>query len=169
MKVIVGLGNPGAKYITTRHNIGFLYLDYLQQKYGFSEFADKPKLKSLISEGTLNGEKCLLVKPTTFMNLSGEAVLAVKNFYKLEFSDFLICYDDVDLMFGVTRFRDSGSSGTHNGMRSIIGLLGTEAIPRLRFGVNIPDRKHDLASFVLSSFDDESLSELKSIFEQYEI
>lgn len=169
MKVIVGLGNPGAKYTTTRHNIGFLYLDYLKQKFGFSEFTDKPKLKSLIAEGTLNGEKCLLVKPTTFMNLSGEAVLAVKNFYKLEFSDFLICYDDVDLMFGVTRFRESGSSGTHNGMRSIIGLLGTDQIPRLRFGVNIPDRKHDLASFVLSSFDDESLSELKSIFEQYEI
>jgi PTH1 family peptidyl-tRNA hydrolase len=169
MKVIVGLGNPGAKYTTTRHNIGFLYLDYLQQKFGFSEFADKPKLKCLVAEGTLNGEKCLLVKPTTFMNLSGEAVLAVMNFYKLEFSDFLICYDDVDLMFGVTRYRESGSSGTHNGMRSIIGLLGTQEIPRLRFGVDIPDRKHDLASFVLANFDENQLPELKSIFEQYEI
>ena len=169
MKVIIGLGNPGEKYRKTRHNIGFLYLDFLAFKHKFSDFEDKPKLKAQIAEGTINGEKYLLVKPTTFMNLSGECAVGIKNFYKLEWTDFLICYDDIDLMFGILRFRESGSAGTHNGMRSIIELSGLEAIPRLRFGVNVENRFPDLAAFVLSPFQKEELEALYDIFDGYQI
>jgi PTH1 family peptidyl-tRNA hydrolase len=169
MRVVIGLGNPGEKYRLTRHNIGFMYLDFLAFKHKFSDFEDKPKLKAQIAEGMIDGQKYLLVKPTTFMNLSGECAVAIKNFYKLDWEDFLICYDDIDLMFGILRFRESGSAGTHNGMRSIIELSGTEVIPRLRFGVNIENRRHDLASFVLSNFVKEELEALYDIFDGYKL
>jgi PTH1 family peptidyl-tRNA hydrolase len=165
MKVIVGLGNPGAKYLTTRHNIGFLFLDFIARKYEFADFEEKTKLKSLVSEKNIGTEKVLLIKPTTFMNLSGESLLAVKNFYKLEWSDFLICYDDVDLPFGTVRQRLSGSAGTHNGMRSILGISKDDNIPRIKLGIEVENRLGDLSGFVLGRFSDLELSELKDIFE----
>lgn len=165
MKVIVGLGNPGDKYFDTRHNIGFLFLDFLAQKFDFPAFDDKNKLKAVVSEKSIVGEKILLVKPTTFMNLSGECLVAVKNFYKLEWSDFLVCFDDVDLMFEVVRFRASGSAGTHNGMRSILGLAGTNEVPRLKLGIDLPNRMGELSGFVLGRFSKEERSKLGEVFE----
>jgi PTH1 family peptidyl-tRNA hydrolase len=165
MKVIVGLGNPGDKYFDTRHNVGFLFLDFLVQKFDFPSFDEKSKLKCLISEKNIGSEKVLLVKPTTFMNLSGDCLVALKNFYKLEWADFLVCFDDVDLMFETVRFRASGSAGTHNGMRSIIGLSGTQDIPRIKLGINVQERRGDLSSFVLSRFSVEEQSKLVEVFE----
>jgi len=164
MKIIVGLGNPGDKYKETRHNIGFLFVDYLAKKFGADEFQEKSKFKALVSDVSVNGKKILLVKPLTFMNLSGETLVTLKNFYKVENEDFLIAYDDVDLPFAKIRYRKEGSAGTHNGMRSIINLLGTQNIPRLRFGVEVEERKMDLASFVLSRFLAEEINDLSDIF-----
>lgn len=166
MKIIVGLGNPGDKYLLTRHNVGFLFVDFLQQKFGFDSFSENSKLKAFITDLTVDGEKFILVKPTTFMNLSGESLVAIKSFYKeVEWSDFLICYDDVDLMYGMSRFRESGSAGTHNGMRSIIELSGQDAIPRLRFGVDLEGRKGDLSGFVLGKLTVAEQEALTGIFE----
>ena len=165
MKIIVGLGNPGVQYERTRHNIGFLFLDWLRQKFAFAEMQEKSKFKALVAEMIVAGEKVVLVKPLTFMNLSGETLVALKSFYKCEDSDFVVCFDDVDLPFGEVRLRQSGSAGTHNGMRSIIGLLGTEEIPRLKFGIDSDLRRSDLSSFVLGRFTEEEQAELPKLFE----
>lgn len=165
MKIIVGLGNPGAKYVRTRHNVGFLFVDYLRQMWDFEDFKEKSKFKAYVSEGTLDGEKVVLVKPTTFMNNSGESVVALENFYKAGFENFYICYDDVDLMFPDIRFRDSGSAGTHNGMRSVIDLTGTQEIPRMRFGVDKENRRAELRNYVLNDFSAEEIEQIPSIFE----
>jgi len=159
MKLICGLGNPGKKYDGTRHNIGFMLLDSLAEE-DFSE-----KWNALISESTLNGEKVILIKPTTFMNLSGRAVAKFANFYKIEAKDILITYDDVDLPLGQVRYREKGGAGTHNGMKSIIQELGTQDFPRLRLGiesrgVTAPEQM-DLASFVLAPFTKEELEIVK--------
>jgi PTH1 family peptidyl-tRNA hydrolase len=166
MKIIVGLGNPGRKYIFTRHNIGFLFLDYLTSIFDGSDFKEESKFKAALAEVNVEGEKVLLVKPTTFMNLSGEAIVALKNFYKLEKKDFLICYDDVDLNFENIRYRAKGSAGTHNGMRSVIGLLGSEEIPRLRFGVEVLERKAPIRDFVLGRFSESEMAALPTIFKE---
>src|SRR3989339_1054490 len=134
MKLIIGLGNPGVQYKGTRHNVGFAVLDLLADEFGFDEFVPKKKLKSYVSEGVVDGEKVVLIKPDTFMNNSGEAVVAAKNFYKTD--DFLVVYDDYDLPVGEIRYREKGSAGTHNGMRSCVELLGTEDFSRLRIGIN---------------------------------
>ncbi len=155
MKIIVGLGNPGDKYVGTRHNIGFTFVDLLREKLGFDEFSLKKKLKSYISEGTLDGEKVILVKPDTFMNLSGEALVVVKNFYKVENEDLLVVFDDYDLPVGEVRQREKGGAGTHNGMRSCVQMLGTEEFPRLRIGINAGLDVSDLSSYVLGRFTEE--------------
>lgn len=167
MKVIVGLGNPGDKYVATRHNIGFLFVDYLAQKLGF-EFKQQSKLKSLVAEGLFEGQKLLLVKPITFMNLSGEATLAIQNYYKLSNQDFVMVYDDIDLGFGNLRYRLSGSAGTHNGMRSIIHLHKSEDVPRLRLGVEGRSEelkaKWALRDYVLADFTAEESAKLTELF-----
>lgn len=166
MKVIIGLGNPGTKYQTTRHNIGFLYLDWLSKKISSTAiFSEKNKLKAEIAEINKT-EKILLAKPTTFMNLSGESFQAIKNFYKLENSDFLIIYDDIDLDFNNSRFREKGSAGTHNGMRSIIQYSGSIEVPRLRLGVANEFMKNQaLSDFVLSDFSKDEQNSLLDFFE----
>lgn len=147
MKVIVGLGNPGKQYEKTYHNIGFLTLDALAKTLGGS-FSKKIG-KSVVSEVFYLGQKVLLVKPQTFMNLSGEAVLAIKNKFKVQDKDFLVLLDDIDLPVGKLRFRLEGSAGTHNGLKNILLLLKNHQIPRLRIGIGNDDRM-DLADFVLS-------------------
>lgn len=170
VKVVVGLGNIGEKYRLTRHNVGFLYVDYLAKSFGVAGevWRSQDKFKAEILELERDGEKWLLVKPKTFMNLSGETVLAIKQFYKLENADFLIVYDDIDLPFGTTRRRENGSAGTHNGMRSVIGVLASEAIPRLRIGVESRSEelkaKFALRDFVLANFSAEELEQLPQIF-----
>lgn len=168
MKVYIGLGNPGSKYITTRHNIGFLFLDWLSQKIFQNDdtFKTNKKLQSEIFEANYNGEKIILAKPTTFMNLSGDSFSKIKNFYNLENNDFVIIYDDIDIDFLESRFKTKGSAGTHNGMRSIIQHANTQDVPRLRLGINNPYRKHqDLSDFVLSNFSKDELSQLHKFFE----
>ena len=151
MLIIAGLGNPGAQYAGNRHNIGFMALDAIHRKNSFSPWSKK--FKAVISEGELAGEKVLLIKPQTFMNLSGQAVVELMNYYKVEPSNMIVIYDDIDLDTGRIRIRKSGSSGTHNGMRNIIYLLGRQDFPRIRIGVSKPKHGEDLANFVLSRFD----------------
>lgn len=155
MYLIVGLGNPGSKYERTRHNVGFIAIDLLSAKFNIP--VTKLKFKSLVGEGRIGGERVVLIKPQTFMNLSGEAVREAMQFYKAEHGRLIVIYDDIDLEAGRLRIRKQGSSGTHNGMRNIIYLLGYDDFPRFRIGVSKPLTGQDLASFVLSKFRDEEI------------
>ena len=133
MYLIVGLGNPGTKYAHTRHNVGFDVLDALSKKLGVS--ISRERDNALTGECFVGGQKVILALPQTYMNLSGEAVLPLANYYKIPPENLLVVYDDIDLAQGTIRIRKNGSAGTHNGMRSIVGLLGYEDFPRLRVGV----------------------------------
>jgi PTH1 family peptidyl-tRNA hydrolase len=159
MKLIVGLGNPGKKYELTRHNIGFLVVDYLSEKLN-AQFSIN-KHKALIAEALYEGEKVLLVKPQTFMNLSGEAVQAIANFYKIEAKDIAVVHDDKDLDIGRLRIRKKGSSGGQRGVANIINLLGTEEFARVKLGVGKPPANWDTADYVLSVFKNEEWEIIK--------
>jgi peptidyl-tRNA hydrolase, PTH1 family len=154
MKLICGLGNPGGKYNNTRHNVGFMVVDALVGEAEFNE-----KWNALVAEIEINGEKTYVIKPTTFMNLSGQAVAKFANFYKIESENITIVYDDIDLPLGTLRSRESGGPGTHNGMKSIIADLGTQNFPRLRVGIEsrgeTAPEQMDLAAFVLAPFSKE--------------
>lgn len=153
MYVIVGLGNPGARYAETKHNIGFITVDYLAEKLGIK--INKIKHKAIIGEGSIGGEKVLLVKPQTFMNLSGQSVMDIVNFYKVAASNLIVIYDDIDLPVGKVRIRPNGSSGTHNGMRNIIYLVNNQEFPRVRIGVGKQPDYMDLADYVMTRFNNE--------------
>lgn len=150
MYVVVGLGNPGKKYDITRHNIGFEVIDELARTNNVK--MSKVKFKSLIGEGQINGEKVILLKPQTFMNLSGQAVQEIMAFYQLEMSRLIVAYDDIDLDVGKLRIRKKGSGGTHNGMRNILLLMKDENFPRIRIGVGRPVGQQPLADYVLGKF-----------------
>lgn len=135
-KLIVGLGNPGPKYAHNRHNVGFHVLDLLARTYDLS--FDRQQAKGLLSVGRIAGHKVILLKPQTYMNLSGGAVAGVAHFYRVTPGDVLVVYDDIDLPLGRLRMRPAGGSGGHNGMNSIIASLGMEEFPRLRVGVGRP-------------------------------
>lgn len=156
MKLIVGLGNPGMKYATTRHNIGFEIIDSIAETYRISVL--KNKYKALIGEGTIGGEKVILMKPQTYMNLSGEAVRMCCDFYKISPDDVIVIYDDASLELGQIRIRKSGSAGGHNGIKSIIAHLNTQTFPRIKFGVG--SQFFDIATYVLDRF---SIEEMKLI------
>ncbi|MEL7657139.1 MAG: aminoacyl-tRNA hydrolase [Bacillota bacterium] len=149
MHVIVGLGNPGKKYENTKHNIGFITLDFLAEKNDIK--INKIKHKALVGEGMISGQKVLLVKPQTFMNLSGNSVREVMEYYKADTDKLVVIYDDVDIPMGRLRIRKKGSAGTHNGMRSIIYDLQDDGFPRVRIGIGA-DRKMPLAGYVLGGF-----------------
>lgn len=157
MKLIVGLGNPDKKYEKTYHNVGFLCVDALCVGLGL-KFSKKYG-KALVAEGNYNGEKVILAKPQTYMNLSGESVLAIKNKFKLENKDILIVLDDIDLPLGEVRFRENGSAGTHNGLRNIVALVGTD-VARIRLGIGRDDNM-DLADFVLSKIKEEDYKQIQ--------
>ena len=149
--LIVGLGNPGSKYEMTRHNAGFLAVDLL----ALQEHVDIKKLKfhALVGDVRLGGERCLLMKPQTMMNLSGDAVAEAANFYKIPPERVLVLFDDISLDVGRTRVRRKGSAGGHNGIKSIIARLGSQDFPRVKIGVGAkPNPDHDLADWVLGSF-----------------
>ncbi len=150
MYVVVGLGNPGKQYEKTRHNIGFDVIDLIASKNNIS--VTKIKHKALIGEGRIGNEKVLLVKPQTYMNLSGETLVDIYNYYKIDLKDIIVIYDDIDLDVGKIRIRKKGSAGTHNGMKSIIKCLGFNEFTRIRVGVSKPQNNQDLADFVLSKF-----------------
>lgn len=149
MHIIVGLGNPGRKYENTRHNLGFITIDKLADDHGIS--ITRSKHKSLIGEGRIAGEKVLLVKPQTFMNLSGEAVREVMSYYRETPDHLLVIYDDIDIPAGSVRIRKKGGAGTHNGMRSVVSQLGEDGFARIRIGIGGEDGK-DLIGHVLGGF-----------------
>jgi PTH1 family peptidyl-tRNA hydrolase len=149
VKVIVGLGNPGKKYEFTRHNIGFITLDYIADQLDIS--LDQSKFKGLYGEGRFKNEKVLLLKPMTYMNLSGEAIREITDFYKLTNEDILIIYDDLDLPSGKIKLRLKGGSGGHNGLKSIMAHLGTEEFKRVKMGIGRPTHG-DVVSYVLGQF-----------------
>ncbi len=149
MKLIVGLGNPGAEYAGTRHNVGFEVIDLLARRHNIT--VAKRNFKAVYGEGTIGGEKVLLVRPMTYMNLSGEAVGAIARFYKIEPADIIIISDDIALPAGKLRLRLQGSHGGHNGLENIFRLLATQAIPRVRIGVGAAG-PGDMKGHVLSKF-----------------
>jgi len=155
MFIVVGLGNPGDKYRRTRHNVGFVAVDILADLMGIS--INKSFGKSLVGSGSVEGEKVILVKPQAYMNLSGSSVFEIKNWYKADTSNIILIYDDVDLSVGAMRIRPSGGAGTHNGMRSVISCLDSEAFPRIRIGIGAAPQVMDLADYVLSSFSSEEI------------
>jgi len=163
VKLIVGLGNPGSRYELTRHNSGFLIVDQLVDKYVSSGFKEKGKV--LLAEAAIGGEKVLLAKPQTFMNLSGQGVIPLAQFYKIAPADILVIYDDLDLEVGKIRLRPQGGSGGHNGIKSIIQLLGTEEFPRLKIGIGRPPANWDTADYVLSRFTSEEWSVITKVID----
>lgn len=153
MKLIVGLGNPTAEYEGTRHNVGFCVIDRLVEQYGIP--LDTVKHKGMFGKGRIQGQGVILLKPMTYMNLSGESVSAVAKYYKIDARDIIVIYDDINLDVGRLRIREKGSAGGHNGIKNIIAHLGTEAFPRIRVGVGMKPPKMDLAAYVLSHFSKE--------------
>ena len=152
MYIIAGLGNPGKRYENTRHNIGFIALDLLAERNDIK--INKIKHKALVGEGRISGQKVLLVKPQTYMNLSGQSVREVMEYYKEEIDRLVVIYDDIDIPSGTVRIRKKGSAGTHNGMRSIIYDLKSDQFPRIRIGIG-NNRKGDLRDFVIGGFSKE--------------
>ena len=149
--IIAGLGNPGEKYEGTRHNAGFIVMDALAEKLGFE--MKKLKFKSLCADVSVSGKHCLVMKPSTFMNNSGQAISEAMNYYKLDIEHVVIVYDDISLEPGKLRIRRKGSDGGHNGIKSIIYLTGEDTFPRIKMGVGKkPHPKYDLADWVLSRF-----------------
>ena len=161
-KLVVGLGNPGRKYASNRHNVGFQCLDRLAQAWGFS--FRKRKHKALLAEGEMAGLKVILAKPQTFMNLSGNAVGRLARFYRVSPENILVIYDDLDLPLGKIRLRPEGGSGGHKGMKSIIERLGTHGFPRLRVGIGRPAHS-DPVDYVLSDFTPEQRITVEDAYE----
>ncbi|MCJ7856222.1 aminoacyl-tRNA hydrolase [Lachnospiraceae bacterium NSJ-143] len=150
MKLIVGLGNPGKDYSGTRHNIGFAVIDEMSREYSID--VNKGKFKGVLGEGRIGGQKVLLLKPLTYMNLSGESVREVCDFYKIPVEDIIIIYDDISLPVGGLRIREKGSAGGHNGVKSIIAHLKTDEFARIKIGVGSKPDGGDLVNHVLGRF-----------------
>lgn len=150
MKWIVGLGNPGSRYADTRHNVGFMALDRLAERWGIS--FQQSRFNALLGEGTVNGVKAVLLQPQTFMNLSGESVAAYRSFFKVRTEDLIVVYDDLDTPLGQIRLRFKGSAGGHNGIKSIIQQIGAQDFNRIRIGISRPEPDRDVANYVLSPF-----------------
>ena len=162
MKVVIGLGNPGKKYEKTRHNIGFIAIDNLRKKMNISD--EREKFQALVSEKNIDGEKVIFLKPQTFMNLSGNSVIEIVNFYKLNpKKDIIVIYDDMDLSFGDIRIREKGSSGGHNGIKSIISHIGEEFI-RIKCGIGAKEK--DAIEHVLGEFNQTEQKDLDEILEK---
>jgi len=153
MKMVVGLGNPGPQYETTRHNAGFMALDLLADELGINLTRQKPD--ALTGTGLVEGQRVLLVKPLTFMNLSGRAVSRLARWYGIAPHDILVLLDDLDLAPGRLRIRPRGSSGGHKGLASVLEALGTEGVPRARIGIGRPPAGKDVVEYVLEPFTDE--------------
>ena len=152
MKLIVGLGNPGKQYENTRHNIGFIFIDSFANSLGIQ--ISKEKYNGLYAEAIINGEKIILLKPLSYMNLSGEVIIKFVNFFKINIEDILIINDDLDMDFGRIRLKSSGSSGGHNGLKNIELHLGTQNFKRLKFGI-AKNKLIDTKDYVLGNFNKE--------------
>ena len=163
MVLIVGLGNPGAKYARTRHNVGFDVVEILAARNQIE--LNRTRCKAKVGEGRIGNVRVALAQPQTYMNLSGEAVTQLVNWYKVAPEELLVVYDDVDLPFGRVRIRPKGSAGTHNGMRNILYLLGRDDFPRLRVGIGRPPEHWDMKDFVISGY--ETAQDRKIAFQAY--
>lgn len=159
MKMIVGLGNPGREYAFTRHNIGFEVIDALSDFYKIP--VTKSKFQGIFGKGVIDGEEVLLLKPLTYMNLSGEAVIALLHYFKIDPEDLLVIYDDLDLPTGKIRLRMKGSAGGHNGMKSILYHVQTEQFKRLRIGIGRPNGRQPVVDYVLQKFSKEQQPEVQ--------
>ena len=163
MKLIVGLGNPGSQYALTRHNIGFMIIDKLASKYGIS-LSDKKKY--LLGEGKIDNERVVLVKPQTFMNLSGEAVKPVFSSRNVDLEDLIIIHDDIDLEFARIKIKVDGGHGGHNGIRSIASHLGSRDFARVRVGIGRSMQGEDVSNYVLSPFSKDEKVKLDALIER---
>lgn len=161
MFLIVGLGNIGKQYEHTRHNVGFDIIDLVSDKYNIS--INREKFKGMYGEGSIASEKVILLKPSTYMNLSGESIREVVNFYKISNEQVIVLYDDISLEVGRLRIREKGSAGGHNGIKSIIANLGTDIFPRIKVGVGQP--KSELVSHVLGRFNTEDREKVIKVFD----
>ena len=163
--IIAGLGNPGKEYELTRHNAGFLTLDILANRMGFT--TDRIKYKSLCADVMINGHRCLVMRPQTYMNNSGEAIKEAASFYKIPPERCIIIFDDIDISLGALRVKRKGSAGTHNGIKSIIYHLNSDNFPRIKIGVGAkPHPDYDLKDYVLSSFSKQEQETLKKTMEK---
>ena len=162
MYIIAGLGNPGKEYAGSRHNVGFMTLDELADRYNID--VREKAYKALIGKGMIEGNKVILVKPQTYMNLSGESIRSVMDYYKTEPSEFIVIYDDISLDVGQLRIRKKGSAGGHNGIKNIIAHLGTQEFPRIKVGVGDKPPRMDLADYVLSRFSKEDREKMEQAF-----
>ena len=158
MKMIIGLGNPGSKYAKTKHNIGFMALDKIAYRYGTA--FNKTKFEAVYAEVRVANEKILLIKPQTFMNDSGRAVRPFLDYFQVDLKDLLIIYDDLDLPVGKVRLRQKGSAGGHNGIKSVIQYIGTQAFNRIKIGIDHPMRGHTVVQHVLSTFPKEQQADI---------
>ena len=153
MYLIVGLGNPEGEYSNTRHNMGFDAINHLSQKLNIT--VTKEKFKALYGDGMINNEKVILLKPQTYMNLSGEAIIKYKDFYKIPSENIIVIYDDIDVDIGKIKIRKKGGPGTHNGMKSVVEELQTEDFPRIRVGIGKPMFKEMMIGYVLQKLQGE--------------
>ncbi|WP_213809531.1 aminoacyl-tRNA hydrolase [Jeotgalicoccus sp. WY2] len=163
MKCFIGLGNPGPKYDQTRHNIGFMAIDRLSSDTHIE--LDKSKFKCMYGTGLLNGEKIMLVKPQTFMNLSGEGVRPLVDYYNIELEDIVVIYDDLDLPLGRIRLRQKGSGGGHNGIKSLTQHFGSEKYNRIRLGIERPPAGMPVTNYVLGRFPEEDSKTLDKVLD----
>lgn len=162
MFLIVGLGNPGTEYAATRHNIGFDMVTYLSDKYRIPMRGKEGK--AIVGKGYIEGEKVMLAQPQTYMNLSGESVRALMDYYKLTEEELVIFYDDISLPVGQVRIRAKGSAGGHNGIKNIIKHLGTQEFPRIKIGVGAKPEQGDLVKHVLGRFAKEEDAKIRDVF-----
>ncbi len=164
MKLIAGLGNPTPQYEGTRHNVGFEVLDLMAEQYQIP--LDTAKHKGFYGKGRIEGQQVILLKPMTFMNLSGESVAEAARYFKIAPEDVIVVYDDINLDVGKLRIRPKGSAGGHNGMKNIISHLGTDAFPRIRIGVGMKPPRMDLAAYVLSRFSTEERALMEAAYDK---
>ena len=164
MYLIVGLGNPEKDYANTRHNMGFDVINEITKITGIKVL--KNKFNALYGMGEINSKKVILVKPQTYMNLSGESVIQFKKFYKISNKNIIIIYDDIDLKIGEIRLKSKGGSGTHNGMKSVIQHLKTEEFTRVRVGIGMPEHKEDMINYVIGPIPKKEKEELEKSVEK---
>tara|TARA_A100001011_G_scaffold238977_1_gene246951 strand:+ start:151 stop:687 length:537 start_codon:yes stop_codon:yes gene_type:complete len=163
VKLIIGLGNPGSEYLNNRHNVGFMALDHLSAHYLYEDW--RTKLGGLFATASLGSEKTILVKPQTFMNLSGICVAKFKQFFKINVADIFVIYDDIDLGFGEVKIKQGGGDAGHKGVRSISQYLQTKDFNRIRLGVGRPSTKEEVSHFVLSNFSKTERAKLIVLFQ----
>lgn len=159
MYIIIGLGNPEKDYSNTRHNMGFQVINKLAKQYEIE--VTKSKFKGLYGNGVIEGEKVILLKPQTFMNLSGESVKEILQFYKTDIEQIILIYDDIDIEPGVIKIRKTGGPGTHNGMKSVVHEINTQNFKRVRIGIGMPEDKEDLIEYVIGAIPEEDKEPLE--------